>query len=115
MNQIADYLISNPQAKFKLSGHTDHYGSDDYNINLSQNRVIQVKDYLVAKGVSESQLDLEVLGEKQNITVATDDDMVRRLNRRVNVFVIDQGETPIRVAPIIVPEEFQLINIGSIE
>ncbi len=109
---IADYLISNPQAKFKLSGHTDHYGTDNYNMELSQNRVVQVQDYLVGKGVNSSQLEIEFLGEKENITVATDDDMVRRLNRRVNVYVVEQGEPPIRVAPIIVPEEYRLTKTG---
>ncbi|MDD4215821.1 MAG: OmpA family protein [Bacteroidales bacterium] len=108
LNIIADYLMNNPKAKFKLSGHTDHYGSDDYNLGLSQNRVVKVKDYLINKGVSDSQLEMEFLGEKENITIATDNDLVRRLNRRVNVFVLKQGETPIRVAPIIVPEEYKV-------
>ncbi len=108
LNIIADYLVNNPKAKFKLSGHTDHFGSDDYNLGLSQNRVVKVKDYLITKGVSDSQLEMEFLGEKENITMKTDDDLVRRLNRRVNVFVLEQGETPIRVAPIIVPEEYKV-------
>ncbi|MDD2634383.1 MAG: OmpA family protein [Bacteroidales bacterium] len=108
LNRIADYLKNNPKAKFKLSGHTDHYGSDEYNMDLSQNRVVKVRDYLKNKGAKDNQLEMEFLGKKENITIATDDDCVRRLNRRVNVFVLEQGDTPIRVAPIIVPEGYKL-------
>ncbi|MDD4150544.1 MAG: OmpA family protein, partial [Bacteroidales bacterium] len=108
LNLMAEYLVKNPEAKFRLSGHTDHYGSVNYNMLLSQNRVVQVKNYLVAKGVKENQLELRSFGKKENITIATANDDIRRLNRRVTVLVIEQGKTLVKVAPIVVPEEYKV-------
>ncbi len=105
---IASYLKANPTAKIKLTGHTDHYGADEYNIELSRNRVNAVADYLFAKGVTKNQVETDYRGKRENITIQTTDDLIRRLNRRVVVSVIVQGVPPVKVAPIEVPEEYKL-------
>ena len=45
-----------------LSGHTDELGSDDYNQRLSEQRANAVRDYLVAKGVDASRIEVVGLG-----------------------------------------------------
>ncbi|HEX6157226.1 MAG TPA: OmpA family protein, partial [Burkholderiales bacterium] len=45
-----------------LSGHTDELGSDDYNQRLSEQRANAVRDYLVAKGVDVSRIEVVGLG-----------------------------------------------------
>lgn len=106
LNNIAAYLNTFQNAKIKLIGHTDHYGSADYNIKLSKNRAKEVEKYLLNKGVSSSQIETNWEGEEVNITVKTPNDVIRRLNRRVEIEIINPGDQPAIVAPIIVPDGY---------
>jgi len=108
LNNIADYLVKNTDAKFKIIGHTDFKGTDHYNMTLSQNRAVTINDYLVSKGVNKNQLEIEFVGESQPLTVEVEDDEIRHLNRRVIFEVINQGKPHVMVEPIIVPENFLL-------
>jgi len=108
LDLIADYLVNNPDAKIKVVGHTDFKGTEGYNVTLSQNRAVTIRDYLVSKGVSNSQLVVEYYGETQPITVEVEDDEIRHLNRRVMFEVMIQGEPKVMVEPIIIPEGYIL-------
>lgn len=48
--------------KFDISGYTDASGDKDKNLALSQARAAAVKDFLVAKGVSESRMVAQGFG-----------------------------------------------------
>ncbi|PLX06888.1 MAG: hypothetical protein C0596_14460 [Marinilabiliales bacterium] len=108
LDLIADYLVNNPDAKIKVVGHTDFKGTEGYNVTLSQNRAVTIRDYLVSKGVSNSQLVVEYYGETQPITVEVEDDEIRHFNRRVMFEVMIQGEPKVMVEPIIIPEGYIL-------
>src|SRR5260221_12591786 len=47
LQKLGRLIQRNPQAVFKVEGHTDSFGSDDYNMDLSQRRAETVKDWLV--------------------------------------------------------------------
>src|SRR5260370_32386185 len=47
LQKLGRLIQRNPQAVFRVEGHTDSFGSDDYNIDLSQRRAETVKDWLV--------------------------------------------------------------------
>ena len=49
-------------------GHTDRFGSDQYNQALSERRVGTVRAYLLDKGVGSAKLHTEGKGEKQPVT-----------------------------------------------
>jgi len=49
--------------KVELASHTDSRGSDSFNQNLSDRRAEAVKDYLIAKGISPSQMVAKGYGE----------------------------------------------------
>ena len=51
-----------------VTGHTDRFGSDKYNQNLSERRAQAVKDYLVSKNVVASRIDAAGKGETQPMT-----------------------------------------------
>jgi outer membrane protein OmpA-like peptidoglycan-associated protein len=84
---ITEYLVRYPQAKFTLTGHTDHVGSDAYNMALSIRRAESVKNYLIerfsieakrliVKGAGSSQPVADNStkeGQKQNRRVAIQD------------------------------------------
>lgn len=108
LDSLANYLLSNKDAVIKVTGHTDHYGTEPYNINLSKNRASSVSNYLRNKGVKETQIMIDYKGEAENITIAVDDDSVRRLNRRVIISVEKQGKTTLVVKPIEVPVAYRL-------
>jgi OmpA-OmpF porin, OOP family len=55
-----------------VTGHTDHFGSDKYNQNLSEHRAQAVKDYLVSKNVLANRIDAAGKGETQPVTKADD-------------------------------------------
>jgi outer membrane protein OmpA-like peptidoglycan-associated protein len=107
LETLAAWLVKNPNAKISIAGHTDHYGDDQYNIELSKNRVLVVRNFLTSKGVKMSQIVVDFYGEKDNITIPVTEDQIRKLNRRVVVKVIDQGIPPMQVKPIEVPEAYR--------
>ena len=63
LNELSDYLISNPAIKLLLAGHTDDEGDQMYNMMLGQNRAKAVKYYLTIRGVEESRISILSYGE----------------------------------------------------
>lgn len=53
-------------------GHTDRFGSDNYNQRLSDQRAATVKAYLVSKGVDAGRVSTEGRGESQPATKSGD-------------------------------------------
>jgi OOP family OmpA-OmpF porin len=51
-------------------GHADRFGSEAYNQNLSERRVVAVKTYLVDKGIAAGRIHTEGKGETQPVTKA---------------------------------------------
>ena len=47
-----DYLMNNPTYTIRIEGHTDDIGDAQENLNLSQNRAAEVKNYLIELGIS---------------------------------------------------------------
>jgi outer membrane protein OmpA-like peptidoglycan-associated protein/uncharacterized protein YegP (UPF0339 family) len=74
-----------------LRGHTDWKGSDAYNIALSQRRVGESKQYLIAQGIEASRIETEISGEHnpiaKNEVSGRDTEQGRQLNRRVELYV----------------------------
>jgi len=73
-----------PELRFKIEGHTDSTGSYETNRQLSMQRAIAVRDYLIAQGVAASSTEVEGLGPDRpvadNTTAAG-----RAQNRRVEI------------------------------
>ncbi len=57
LDELSKYLISNPDIKLSVEGHTCTIGGKDYNLNLSGRRARSVKKYLVDCGISEERLN----------------------------------------------------------
>ncbi|MFY0673498.1 MAG: OmpA family protein [Bacteroidia bacterium] len=65
LDEVVKIIKKRPGILFEVSGHTDTLGSEAYNVDLSLKRAKVVKDYLVAKGVSEKNLYLVGMGESK--------------------------------------------------
>ncbi len=82
LDRLATILKENPTVEIELSGHTDNVGKQRALVQLSQARVMAVKDYLVKSGVATSRISGKGYGAS-NPLVRNDSDTNRKLNRRV--------------------------------
>jgi peptidoglycan-associated lipoprotein len=60
-------LVANAGVTIRIAGHTDERGSGEYNLQLGQRRAASVRDYLVARGVATSRLELVSYGEERPV------------------------------------------------
>ena len=97
LDRLSSYLKKNEDYFMLVIGHTDSDSSRIYNKNLSNQRAISVKDYLVSKGCNDYQFFTIGKGEDMLLTEESTP-YLKRKNRRVE-FCISTG---------ISPEEFQL-------
>ena len=97
LDDIADYMKSNPSFSLSIVGHTDNTGSDEYNQKLSEDRAEAVKTYLVKKGVGEISITSEGKGESEPIADNNTPEG-REKNRRV-VFSVTKVEQSPATAP----------------
>ena len=66
----------------EISGHTDNVGSNEYNQKLSQRRAVEVKRWLVTKGISTARITAVGYGE-ESPRVPNDTEYNMGLNRRI--------------------------------
>lgn len=82
--KVAVLLKKNPDAEIALAGHTDKYGSDEYNIGLSLRRSEAVANALVKLGVDKDKIiKVEGFGKQDLIS------KVNRENRRVIILSVE--------------------------
>lgn len=88
LDDLFNILQKNP-ISIELGGHSDSIGSAESNLQLSQERVNSVKNYLVNKGIAADRIVAVGYGEEK--PVATNDtDEGRAKNRRVEVKIIEK-------------------------
>ena len=86
LDRLAGVLHQNPTMTIRLEGHTDTVGDFDANVELSRNRVNEVKRYLVAKGISTSRI--ETIGYGPSRPINTNKSLKERPeNRRVEMVI----------------------------
>lgn len=83
IKNAVDVMKLNPGLTIEIQGHTDSYGSDAYNQDLSERRALSVKNELVSQGVKASRLTTVGFGESQPVE-SNETDEGRAYNRRVN-------------------------------
>ncbi len=83
LDQVAKVMVAHTEIpKFRVEGHTDDRGDDDFNLDLSQRRAEAVVAYLVERGVEASRLEGVGFGEKEPIA-SNKTKKGRATNRRV--------------------------------
>jgi OmpA-OmpF porin, OOP family len=87
LNKLVTLMQENPEMRILLEGHTDIIGDKQANIELSQNRVISVKNYLINKGIDPKRIETKGWGSSKPLNAnGTDDE--RKVNRRVEFRVL---------------------------
>ena len=69
LNELIAVLHDNPNVTIEMASHTDRWGSDAYNINLSERRAKSVVDDLVENGISRDRLQPHGYGKSRPKTV----------------------------------------------
>ena len=88
---IAESLKSDPAAYLiNVVGHADDSGSPKYNERLAEARARSVSAYLASRGVSMSQIQVKSFGSKRPLATNSTE-TGRQLNRRVDIFINNQG------------------------
>lgn len=90
LNQFAQGLGSQPNTEIRIVGHTDSTGSDAINNPLSVNRAASARDYLVLRGVSARQIQIEGRGSRQPIA-NNSTNLGRAQNRRIEIFLAERS------------------------
>lgn len=85
LDELAQVLRDNPNVTIEMASHTDHKGSDEYNIDLSGRRAKSVIDYLISVGIAPDRLQSQGYGESRPKTVT------KRINKEYPQF--DEGIT----------------------
>ena len=88
---LLNHLILNiPQnAKLKLVGHTDFYGSSDYNYSFGMERANTIKTFFELNGITNVEIEIQSEGEdspKVDCENCSSKEMV--LNRRVDIYMV---------------------------
>lgn len=77
----AQYLLNNPSHVMIIEGHCDERGSNEYNLSLSEQRAIGVRDYVVSLGIDANRIQTRAFGEDKPAVPGTDES-AHSLNRR---------------------------------
>ena len=79
----------NPSSVVYIVGHTDHVGSNQYNLELSEKRAQAVKDWIIDfSGLNENQCIITYKGESKVLNSGTTS-KERSINRRVSVKLLN--------------------------
>jgi len=87
LDRLQSILSANTSIRIEISGHTDNVGAETINISLSEKRALEVKNYLVSKGISSNRIEIKGLGSSQPIADNKTEDG-RQRNRRTEMKII---------------------------
>ena len=89
LDQKVEALQKNPTIRIRVEGNADDYGSDEYNMVLSQRRAAVVNRYFTERGIDASRIQIVSFGEERPACKGTDEPC-RAQNRR-DEFVVISG------------------------
>ena len=87
LDKVASTLVEYNQTMIQIAGHTDSTGSHEYNMKLSEQRAMSVKNYLAGRGVPAKRM--VTVGAGPDYPVASNDTPEGRAeNRRVEITIV---------------------------
>ena len=91
LDQFAQGLRNNPNAEVRIIGHTDNTGTDSINDPLSIQRAAATRDYLIARGVSQTAFKIDGRGSREPVA-DNNTPAGRAQNRRVEIYVGERAQ-----------------------
>lgn len=89
LDKLSETLKANTDLQVSISGYTDNVGTREFNLTLSKQRAIAVKQYLISKGIESTRIMSDGIGESNPIG----DNKTfkgRKKNRRVELKISNQ-------------------------
>ena len=88
LQKLGVLIQRNPGARFVIEGHTDSFGSDEYNLELSRRRAQSVKAWLTGSmGLPEDAIQTVGFGKSRLIAPASGSIDEQQINRRVEIVI----------------------------
>jgi outer membrane protein OmpA-like peptidoglycan-associated protein len=87
LDKIVKMMNDNLRIEIEIGGHTDNQGDPKKNLKLSEDRVNELKKYLVSKGISPERIKGIGFGGTQPL-VSNDKEETRKMNRRVEFKIV---------------------------
>jgi outer membrane protein OmpA-like peptidoglycan-associated protein len=84
LKRLVNFLEQNPGVTIEVHGHTDDLGSEAFNLELSKERALSVKQYLIAAGIDTTRIGTKYFGKSKPIAGNSSEE-ARKKNRRVEV------------------------------
>jgi outer membrane protein OmpA-like peptidoglycan-associated protein len=89
LDLVALWMMRDKAVRIRFIGHTDNQGDPILNIRLSEERVLNVKKYLLAKGIAAERI--ETVGYGGAFPIADNlTEESRKLNRRVEMEILSK-------------------------
>ena len=85
VKKAAAFFKANPNMKVYLVGHTDWYGTEEYNMLLSDKRCKSVQDYMLGLGMNSSKIETVARGEQGAVVDVAKDSPEAKHDRRVDI------------------------------
>lgn len=85
VKSAADFFAQNPDMKIVLVGHTDWYGTEEYNMLLSDKRCRAVSDYMGNIGTDPSRIEIIARGEAGATMDVAKNSPEAKKDRRVDI------------------------------
>ena len=90
LDNVYNFMKANPSISIRLDGHTDWFGTEPYNVKLSERRALSAHKYLIDKGINPNRIKNMWFGEiKPTVSNmnpdGSDNPDNRQLNRRVEI------------------------------
>ena len=88
LRKLALLIQKNPGARFVIEGHTDSFGSDEYNLELSRKRAESVKAWLTeSMGLKADSIQTVGYGKSRLLTPGDGTVEQQKINRRVEIAI----------------------------
>ncbi|GAB3331085.1 hypothetical protein GCM10027429_09090 [Marivirga atlantica] len=87
LDKLIDLMTAYPGMEIQLEGHTDFRGSASANMRLSEERVVEVKNYLTNQGIASNRIKTRAFGGTVPITRENTEE-AKLLNRRVEARIL---------------------------
>ncbi|HWZ23156.1 MAG TPA: LysM peptidoglycan-binding domain-containing protein, partial [Cytophagaceae bacterium] len=97
LDDLVQYCTGDSTAQIEIYANTDSYGSGQYNKILAANRGKMAMDYMISKGLTQSSMVVNAVGEGKSIAT-NDTELGRQLNRRVEFYIL--GATDIESSSV---------------
>lgn len=69
LDEMAQVLRDNPNVTIEMASHTDRWGTEEYNLDLSARRAQSVIDYLISTGIEPERLQSQGYGKSRPKTI----------------------------------------------